>query len=204
MKAHQLDTIIREIRQQWGQQALQPLSTLALPGAIPTGFPALDDALGIGGIPRGRITEMIGMPTSGMLTLAYHTIAQAQTMSDTAVYIDLGRNLDADYARHCGVQTDLLWLVRPASLLEALTIARELVRSNGVGVIALEFPPTWALTVLEDERLPHLWQQLQASLVKSSCALLFLVASHGVLPPLTYTAALRLLIEYQEWIGNRG
>ena len=114
---------VAAIQQRWGTQALrrwgeapayrqgQAARAVEAPH-IPTGFPALDQALGIGGIPRGRITEMMGAPTSGMATLALKVIASAQSRRDMAAYVDLGYTFDPDYAARCGVTPDKLLLVR--------------------------------------------------------------------------------------------
>jgi recombination protein RecA len=106
--------------------------------AIPTGSIALDLALGIGGVPRGRITEIFGPESAGKSTLVQHIIAEAQRVGGVAAYIDAEHALDPTYARRCGVNTDELYISQPDTGEQALEIAEALVRSNAVDVIAVD------------------------------------------------------------------
>src|SRR4030066_2152295 len=101
-----LELAISQIIKKHGEGAVMKLGELSLRQAveaIPTGSPALDIALGIGGIPRGRVTEIFGAESSGKTTLALHIIAQAQKMGGKAVYIDAEHAFSSEYAASCGV-----------------------------------------------------------------------------------------------------
>jgi recombination protein RecA len=105
---------------------------------IPTGSLALDLALGVGGIPKGRITEIFGPESSGKTTLGQHIIAEAQKRGGVAAYIDVEHALDPKYAAICGVKIDDLWVSQPDTGEQALEIVEHLVRSNGVDVIVVD------------------------------------------------------------------
>jgi recombination protein RecA len=106
--------------------------------AIPTGSIALDIALGIGGIPRGRVTEIYGPEGCGKTTLAQHIVAQAQKMGGVAAFIDMEHALDPAYARKCGVNVDELYISQPDTGEQALEIAEALVRSGAVDVVVID------------------------------------------------------------------
>jgi len=106
--------------------------------AIPSGSLALDLALGIGGIPRGRITEIFGPESSGKTTLAQHIIAEAQKTGGTAAYIDVEHALDPVYAATCGVKVDDMLISQPDTGEQALEITETLVRSGAVDVVAID------------------------------------------------------------------
>ena len=106
--------------------------------AIPTGSLALDDALGVGGIPRGRIIELYGAESSGKSTLSYHIMAEAQKMGGTAAYIDAEHALDPGYSARCGLNLDDLLLSQPDSAEQALEICEYLVRSSAVDLVVID------------------------------------------------------------------
>jgi recombination protein RecA len=106
--------------------------------AIPTGSLSLDLALGVGGIPRGRITEIYGPEASGKTTLCQHIVAEAQKMGGTCAYIDMEHALDPTYAARCGVDVDNLLISQPDMGEQALEIAETLVRSGAVEVIVID------------------------------------------------------------------
>ena len=106
--------------------------------AIPTGSLALDDALGVGGIPRGRIIEVYGAESSGKSTLSYHIMAEAQKMGGTAAYIDAEHALDPGYSARCGLNLDDLLLSQPDSAEQALEICEYLVRSSAVDMVVID------------------------------------------------------------------
>src|ERR1700716_1449850 len=112
-----------------------PLEEIAV---IPTGALSLDIALGVGGVPRGRVTEIYGPESSGKTTLALHIIAEAQHMGGTAAFIDAEHALDPIYAKNLGVNTDELLISQPDTGEQALEIAETLVRSNAVDVIVID------------------------------------------------------------------
>ncbi len=105
---------------------------------IPTGCLALDHALGIGGLPRGRIVEIYGPESSGKTTVSLHVIAEAQKLGGTAAFIDAEHALDPEYAKKLGVNTEDLYISQPDNGEQALDIADYLVRSNAVDIIVID------------------------------------------------------------------
>lgn len=106
--------------------------------AIPTGCLSLDIALGIGGVPRGRIIEIFGPEASGKTTLAQHIVAEAQKMGGLAAFVDAEHALDPEYAKIIGVKTKELFISQPDTGEQALEIVETLVRSNGIDVIVID------------------------------------------------------------------
>jgi len=106
--------------------------------SIPTGSLALDLALGVGGIPRGRITEIYGPEASGKTTICQHLVAEAQKRGGTCAYIDMEHALDPSYAARCGVDIDNLYISQPDTGEQALEIAEQLIRSNAVDVVVID------------------------------------------------------------------
>ena len=135
-----IDAAIGQIEKQFGRGAIMRLgdqNQLDIE-AIPTGALSLDLALGIGGIPRGRITEIFGPESSGKSTLCQHIIAEAQKMGGTAGYIDVEHALDPSYARALGVKIEDLLVSQPDTGEQALEIAEALVRSNAVDIVVID------------------------------------------------------------------
>ena len=136
-----LELAIGQIEKRFGKGSIMKLGESAgLPhvSAIPTGSLALDLALGIGGIPKGRITEIYGPESSGKTTLAQHIIAEAQKKGGTVAYIDAEHALDPSYAAACGVNVDDLLISQPDTGEQALEICEALVRSAAVDVIIVD------------------------------------------------------------------
>ena len=136
-----LDIALGQIEQHFGSGAVMRLGemdTASKVDGISTGSLSLDTALGIGGIPRGRITEVFGTESSGKSTLAYHVMASSQKAGGTVAYIDAEHALDPDYAAKCGVNADDLLLSQPDSAEESLEICEYLVRSGAVDVVVLD------------------------------------------------------------------
>src|SRR5262244_1030699 len=136
-----LDLAIASIDRQFGKGAIMRLGQGGVMdeiATIPTGALSLDVALGIGGIPRGRVTEIYGPESSGKTTLALHIIAEAQRLGGTAAFIDAEHALDPVYAKNLGVNTDELLISQPDTGEQALEIAETLVRSNAVDVIVID------------------------------------------------------------------
>jgi recombination protein RecA len=135
-----LTTALTTIERKYGQGSVMRLDEeahAAIP-AIPTGSIGVDLALGIGGIPKGRVTEIYGPESSGKTTLALHIIAEAQRKGGTAAFIDAEHALDVNYARRLGVKTDELLISQPDYGEQALDIADLLVRSSAVDVIVID------------------------------------------------------------------
>src|SRR5213083_2927103 len=136
-----LDLAIASIDRQFGKGAIMRLGQGGVfdeISVIPTGALSLDVALGIGGIPRGRVTEIYGPESSGKTTLALHVIAEAQRLGGIAAFIDAEHALDPIYAKRLGVNTDELLISQPDTGEQALEIAETLVRSNSVDVIVID------------------------------------------------------------------
>jgi len=140
-KEKALELAISQIEKRYGKGSVMKLGVVMatpLVEAIPTGSLALDLALGVGGIPRGRITEIFGPEASGKTTLAQHVIAEAQKRGGTAAYIDVEHALDPSYAANCGVNVDDLLISQPDAGEEALDITEALVRSGAIDVIVID------------------------------------------------------------------
>ncbi len=139
-KEKALELAIGQIEKRFGKGSIMKMGDTALPPieAIPTGSLALDLALGIGGIPKGRITEIFGPESSGKTTLAQHIIAEAQKRGGTVAYIDAEHALDPAYAGNCGVKVDELLISQPDTGEQALEITEALVRSSAVDVIVID------------------------------------------------------------------
>ena len=139
-KKKALDLAIAQIEKQHGKGSIMKLgenTTLDIE-TIPTGSLALDLALGVGGIPRGRIIEIYGPESSGKTTLALHILAEAQKRGGIAAFIDAEHALDPGYARNLGVDTENLVISQPDTGEQALEITESLVRSNAVDVIIVD------------------------------------------------------------------
>jgi recombination protein RecA len=139
-KVKALELAISQIEKRFGKGSVMKLgeAPLVKVQAIPSGSLALDIALGIGGIPKGRITEIFGPESSGKTTLAQHIIAEAQKLGGTVAYIDAEHALDPDYAANCGVNVDDLLISQPDTGEQALEITEALVRSGAVDVIVVD------------------------------------------------------------------
>jgi len=140
-KEKALELTIGQIEKRFGKGSIMKLGESAAMSsveAIPTGSLALDLALGIGGIPRGRITEIFGPESSGKTTLGQHMLAEAQRLGGTAAYIDVEHALDPSYAANCGVNVDDLLISQPDTGEEALEITEALVRSGAVEIIIID------------------------------------------------------------------
>jgi recombination protein RecA len=135
-----LDTALAQIERQFGKGAIMRLGddTRAPVEVIPTGSIALDVALGIGGLPRGRIVEIYGPESSGKTSLALHAVANAQKAGGIAAFIDAEHALDPDYAQKLGVDTDALLVSQPDTGEQALEIADMLIRSGAIDVVVID------------------------------------------------------------------
>jgi recombination protein RecA len=140
-KEKALNLAISQIERQYGKGAIMRWGAETLPGEIPTistGSLSLDLALGVGGLPKGRVVEIFGPEASGKTTLALHAVAEAQKAGGTAVFIDAEHALDVKYAKRLGVDIDKLLISQPDTGEQALEIAEELVRSSAVDVIVID------------------------------------------------------------------
>jgi len=165
-----MDEVAEVIEKQFGKGYLIRLGDKAIQKVpvIPTGSISLDYALGIGGIPKGRITEIYGPEASGKTTLALHIIAEAQKQGGVAAFIDAEHALDPNYARVLGVDVDNLWVSQPDYGEQALEIAETLVRSGAVDIIVVD---SVAALVPKDELEGNMGDQkvgLQARLMSQA------------------------------------
>lgn len=135
-----LDKAVGDIVKRYGDGAIMRLGEARHleVEAIPTGALSLDIALGVGGIPRGRITEIFGPEASGKTTICQHIVAEAQKRGGTCAYIDMEHALDPSYAEKCGVDVDSLLISQPDTGEQALEITETLVRSGAVDVVVID------------------------------------------------------------------
>jgi len=187
-KERALEIAIGQIDKQFGKGSIMRLGDggphLAVE-AIPTGSIALDLALGIGGIPRGRITEIFGPESAGKSTLVQHIMAETQRVGGVAAYIDVEHALDPTYARRCGVNVDELYVSQPDTGEQALEIAEALVRSNAVDVIAVDSVAALVPRAeiegdmgdshmgLQARLMSQALRKLTAAISRSNCAMIF-------------------------------
>lgn len=140
-KEKALEIALAQIEKQFGKGAIMKLGDSSANlniSAIPTGCIDLDIALGVGGIPRGRIVEIFGPESSGKTTIALHVVAQAQKMGGTAAFIDAEHALDPVYAESLGVNVDDLYVSQPDTGEQALEITESLVRSGAIDVVVVD------------------------------------------------------------------
>ena len=139
-KKKALDQAFKQIEKKYGKGSIMKMGEAPRVAidAIPTGAVNLDIALGIGGLPRGRVIEIYGPESSGKTTLALHVIAEAQKLGDTCAFVDAEHALDAEYAGNLGVNIDELILSQPDTGEAGLDIAESLVRSGAVGLIVID------------------------------------------------------------------
>ena len=136
-----LETALGQIEKDHGKGAVMRLGEIGHSLStehIPTGSLALDIALGIGGIPRGRVTEVFGAESAGKSTLAIHIMAETQKLGGLAAYIDVEHALDPNYADNCGLDLDGLLIAQPDSAEQALDITEQLVRSGAVDAVVID------------------------------------------------------------------
>lgn len=187
MKA--LEAARLQIEKQFGSGSLMKLGTSTDASGVevvPSGSILLDEALGVGGYPKGRIIEMYGPESSGKTTLALHAIAEAQKMGGIAAFIDAEHALDPVYAKNLGVNIDELWVSQPDTGEQALEIAESLVRSGAVDIIVVD--SVAALTPqaeiegdmgdshmgLQARLMSQALRKLTAIIGKSKCILVFI------------------------------
>jgi recombination protein RecA len=140
-RAKAVDLAITQIERQFGKGSIMRLGgseKISDVPVIPTGSLGLDLALGIGGVPRGRVVEIYGPESGGKTTLALHIVAEAQKQGGLAAFIDAEHALDVTYARKIGVNTDDLLISQPDSGEQALEIAETLVRSGALDVLVVD------------------------------------------------------------------
>ncbi len=135
-----LEAAVSDITKRFGDGAVMRLGEAAhlMVESIPTGSLALDLALGVGGVPRGRVTEIFGPESSGKTTLCQHIVAEAQRRGGVCAFVDMEHALDPSYAARCGVDVDNLYVSQPDMGEQALEITERLVRSGAVDVVVVD------------------------------------------------------------------
>jgi recombination protein RecA len=135
-----LQSALDMIEKSYGKGSVMRLGdgTIEVVEAVSTGSLSLDVALGIGGLPRGRITEVFGSESSGKTTIALHAIAEAQRQGGLALFVDAEHALDTEYAKRLGVDTDRLYVSQPSNGEEALEIMDAMVRSGAMDIVVLD------------------------------------------------------------------
>lgn len=215
-KTKRLEMTVSTIQQRWGLKALRRMEKPPVAEPIPhisTGFHSLNRILAIGGIPRGRTTEILGTPTSGMATLALKIISEAQRSGDNAAYIDLSATFDPDYAARCEIDLDRLLLVRTRRPGEALEILLSLIGGRAAGVVVFDSAPYLLSEALPARTVASVMRRLAVVLAGSASAPIFLTPlffgdaeSPGNYPAgldLPHHAAVRLIVEKERWIPRR-
>lgn len=199
--------IVAAAQRRWGVRALaHGVGRMAAPPSLPTGLAPLDTLLD-GGLPRGRLTEYLGTPTSGMATIALTTLAHTQAKGEIGAYLDLRATFDVGYAAACGVDLAALLLVRPKGLDDALELTEALLTSGSVGLLVID-----ALSLLRATNdaavLAPALQRLLPAIAWHPGALLILSPLRAVRSPASvldlhtpfvHAAALRLHIMRLEW-----
>jgi recombination protein RecA len=188
-KLKALEAARLQIEKQFGTGSLMKLGTqtdAAGIDVIPSGSILLDEALGVGGYPRGRIIEMYGPESSGKTTLALHAVAEAQKLGGIAAFIDAEHALDPVYAKNLGVNIDELWVSQPDTGEQALEICENLVRSGAVDVIVIDSVAALtpqkeiegemgdAVMGLQARLMSQALRKLTAIVGKSKCTIIFI------------------------------
>ena len=204
-----LETAVAQIHHRFGPRSLvqgnQP-ATLDPRASFPhisTGFHKLDEALSIGGLPKGRVSEVVGLPTSGKTTLALKFLAQAQSTGGQVGYVDHARCFDPDYAYRCGVDLSRLVIGTPYGPDDALALSEALARSGGLTALILDTAAFFWADLGAAQQLTSFLHRLAAPLARSGTALLFLHNStEGESPfstTLAHCATVRLQVVRERW-----
>lgn len=201
-----LDTVMARLQLRYGPRALNRAALPPAPPPVPhiaTTFAGLDAALGIGGLPRGRISEIVGPATSGKITLAAKVLAAAQRDRDALVaWVDLSRTCDPDYLHRCGLDLERLLIVRPEAGADALAITVHLVESNTLA--ALVFDGLADLDAGAETVLAGALERLAGAVTRTETAVLFLVEPRAQYRTLAHLATVRLEIHTERWLTRNG
>jgi recombination protein RecA len=188
-KAVALGNALAQIERQFGKGSIMKMGDFAERmsiDVIPTGSIALDLALGVGGVPRGRVVEIYGPESSGKTTLALHIIAEAQKLGGTAAFVDVEHALDPTYASGLGVDLDNLLVSQPDTGEQALDIAEMLVRSNAVDVVVVDSVAALVTKAelegdmgdthvgLQARLMSQALRKLTAAISRSKCVMIFI------------------------------
>lgn len=172
-----IDELINDIKSKFGDESIQMMNNIKTVDidVIPTGSLSLDFALGIGGIPRGRIIEIYGPEMSGKTTLSLHILAEAQNKGERVAFIDAEHALDIDYAKRIGVQIEEVLISQPSSGEEALQILEEMVKSRKLGVVVVDsvaaLTPQAEIDAEIGESRPGAQARLMSQALRKLCSL---------------------------------
>jgi recombination protein RecA len=209
-KQVRLDAAVAAIRRRYGPWSVvqgRPAGMAGVPH-ISTGFPVLDRALEIGGLPRGKLSEMVGPATSGKTTLALKFLAQAQAGGGEVAYIDQALYFDADYAHRCGLDFSRFWVGATHDLLEALATTEALARNSSLVAAVLDVVDLAWTDSRAGQPLAATLNRLPAALARAGMALLVLhespVGGSPALSALAHNAAVRLQVTRERWIQKQG
>ena len=195
-----IEAVLADIQARWGAHALQPLSNVNNKLiTIPTGFPLLDTALSAGGIPKHRLTSLLGQATSGMTTLAYKIMAQAQVSQLVVVYLDAPHTFDPQYAALRGVDMELLLLVRPETWELALEMLRDLVGITVTGLLIFDTSVPTIQSPETGQSLAKTLERVGTLLPQSSWTVVTLVPDN-LNVKVDGSAALRLHLKRLAWL----
>jgi len=170
-QAKDVDNVVNEIKERFGEGAIMTMREIHAVNVdvIPTGSIAMDLALGVGGMPRGRIIEIYGAESSGKTTLALHVIAEAQKKGGTCAFVDAEHAMDPDYAKRVGVDVDDLLISQPDSGEQALQIVETLVKSEKIDVIVVDSVAALTPRVEIEGEIGDQHMGLQARLMSQAC-----------------------------------
>jgi len=207
-----LERTVQLLQRRWGIRAIRKAGqadTFQARQALPTGFPAVDKALGIGGLPLGCFSELVGAGSAGQLTLTACAIAQAQRLRQQVVYVDVERRLDPELLANCGVQLDELIVLRPSAFIDALAMTEDLLEGGGCGLVV--FDCIRAQGTLNDGGAVHAldaalsrWNRLLSGTV---CTFLWVteLAAPDTYPQgmaLPFFANVRLAFRWRHWLAE--
>jgi recombination protein RecA len=209
-KEKKVEMVVAGVQRRFGPRSLVKgrLPAAANAGSsiphISTGFPQLDQALVIGGLPKGKIAELVGLPTSGKTTLALKFLVQAQTDKNQVGYIDQARYFDPDYAYRCGLDLSRLVVGTPYDLQEALAMTETLVQRSNLAALLFDVQGTFWTDADAVRHLTALLNRMTAPLARSGMTLLFLsdIATDDtpILPALAHYASVRLRVIRERWL----
>jgi len=210
-RSRQLDAAVAAIQDRFGPWALvrgRPATSAATMAHLPTGFPALDRILGIGGLPLGRMCEIVGPPTSGKTTMALKLLVEAQRQGGEVGYVDQALYVDPEYAHRCGADLSCWVILQPRNRDEALGTVEGMVRAGGLAALVLDTLEFLWTDPEASSDLTATLERLAVPLAHSGTVLLILHESATTPSPalstLAHLAAVRLQVTREGWVVRHG
>ncbi|MBN1642690.1 MAG: hypothetical protein JXA09_15755 [Anaerolineae bacterium] len=210
----ELETTVSALQHRFGPRSLvrgvspQAGEIAVGPPHISTGFPSLDRVLGIGGLPKGRITELVGLATSGKTTLALKFLVQAQGVGRQVGYVDQSRYFDPDYAHRCGLDLSRLLVGSPYDVNETLSMVEALVSNGDLAALVLDTVDFLWSDARVTQQLGAALGRISAPLARSGMAFVFLhdplVGEAPALAVLRHYASVRLQVDRETWQYSLG